>query len=80
MNEFEDFGGMTEAQLDVELAKQELGLPLSELWAPRDGMVERVTTRTARRVANREAFATLSDLLLLGWHTATAIVDDKDED
>lgn len=79
MTDPEDYAGMTEAQLDAELAKQEPVASLGRLWEPPAGMVERVARRAERRLENREAVAAVSDVLLLGWFTAKAVLGNEDE-
>ena len=75
----EDFAGMSEAELDAALAAQERIVSLGQLWEPPVGMVERVSHRAEKKLADREAIAAVSDVLMLGWFTAKAVLGNEDE-
>ncbi|MGI9605007.1 MAG: hypothetical protein ACR2P0_02590 [Acidimicrobiales bacterium] len=73
--------GVSEDQLDAALDELERSEPagLIELWRPPAGLEARIARRANERVTDRQAISAFADLFGLGWRTATAILDGRDD-
>ncbi len=72
--------GIDVDELDRELAASEQsGLPAG-LWDPMPGFEERVQTRVAQRLRDREAAWMLAELAGLAWSTLRVVIDDEPGD
>lgn len=70
---------MTEAELEAALEADGRLPDLATIWEPDDRMIDRVTNRVERRIADREALTAVLELGGLGWFTLRALFGEHDE-